>query len=53
MVGLEALLTASVTVTAPSELNTYFKAFDELAALAVYGSAARRLIHESLLTLEG
>ncbi|MEU8799550.1 helix-turn-helix transcriptional regulator [Spirillospora sp. NPDC048819] len=46
------LLTANVTVTAPSELNTYFKAFDELSALAVYGSAARELIDESLRTLE-
>lgn len=47
------LLTANVTVTAPSELNTYFKAFDELSALAVYGAAARGLIDESLNALEG
>ncbi|WP_433144951.1 helix-turn-helix domain-containing protein [Actinomadura nitritigenes] len=47
------LLTASVTVTAPSELNTYFKAFDELAALAVYGSAARDLITQTLRAVEG
>ncbi|HEU5029115.1 MAG TPA: helix-turn-helix transcriptional regulator [Spirillospora sp.] len=46
------LLTANVTVTAPSELNTYFKAFDELSALAVYGSDARELISESLAALE-
>lgn len=46
------LLTANVTVTVPSELNTYFKAFDELSALAVYGQTARDLINESLRALE-
>ncbi|MBT2210472.1 helix-turn-helix transcriptional regulator [Actinomadura sp. NEAU-AAG7] len=45
------LLTANVTVSVPSELNTYFKAFDELSALAVYGSAARELVAASLRAL--
>ncbi|MFC4050225.1 helix-turn-helix domain-containing protein [Actinomadura syzygii] len=46
------LLTANVTVTAPSELVTYFRAFDDLSALAVYGPGARELINDSLRRLE-
>jgi transcriptional regulator with XRE-family HTH domain len=42
------LLTANVTVTAPGELATYFKAFDELSALAVHGAGARELIRQAL-----
>jgi hypothetical protein len=45
------LLTANVTVTSPSELTTYFKAFDELSALAVYGTEARELITNALEAL--
>ncbi|MGH3645700.1 MAG: helix-turn-helix domain-containing protein [Micromonosporaceae bacterium] len=38
------LLTAEVTVTAPSEIAMYAKAFAELAGNAVYGAPARALI---------
>jgi hypothetical protein len=38
------LLTAQVTVTAPSEIVLYARAFDKLSALAVHGDAARELI---------
>ncbi|QFG22795.1 helix-turn-helix transcriptional regulator [Actinomadura sp. WMMB 499] len=47
------LLTANVTVTSPSELTTYFKAFDELSALAVHGAEARKLIARTLDVFEG
>lgn len=42
------LLTASVKVTAPSELALYSKAFEELAQIAVYGAAARELIRATI-----
>ena len=38
------LLSAQVTVTAPSEITLYARAFDKLAELAVYGTRARSLI---------
>ncbi|MCW2890371.1 MAG: family transcriptional regulator [Streptosporangiaceae bacterium] len=38
------LLTAKITVTAPSEIAVYAKAFGELSRLAVHGDAARALI---------
>lgn len=38
------LLSAQVTVTAPSEITLYVKAFEKLAALAVFGQDAARLI---------
>jgi transcriptional regulator with XRE-family HTH domain len=38
------LLSAQVTVTAPSEITLYARAFDKLADLAVYGPQARSLI---------
>jgi transcriptional regulator with XRE-family HTH domain len=38
------LLSAQVTVTAPSEITLYVRAFEKLAALAVYGTQARALI---------
>lgn len=38
------LLSAQVTVTAPSEITLYARAFDKLAELAVYGTQARSLI---------
>jgi hypothetical protein len=38
------LLSAQVTVTAPSEITLYVRAFERLARLAVYGTAARVLI---------
>ncbi len=38
------LLSAQVTVTAPSEITLYVRAFEKLAVLAVHGPAARELI---------
>jgi hypothetical protein len=38
------LLSAQVTVTAPSEVVLYLRAFEKLSALAVYGDEARALI---------
>jgi transcriptional regulator with XRE-family HTH domain len=45
------LLSAQVTVTAPSEITLYVRAFERLAALAVYGGAARALIASALAAL--
>ncbi|TKA08305.1 helix-turn-helix domain-containing protein [Actinacidiphila oryziradicis] len=42
------LLTADVTVRAPSEVATYVKAFTQLQALAVYGAKARALITSAI-----
>lgn len=42
------LLSAQVTVTAPSEVEVYVRAFEELASMAVYGSAARSLITRAI-----
>ncbi|MFE6778249.1 helix-turn-helix domain-containing protein [Streptomyces sp. NPDC057702] len=38
------LVSAEVTVTQPSEIALYLRAFEELRAMAVYGAAARALI---------
>ncbi|MFZ3470632.1 helix-turn-helix domain-containing protein [Streptomyces sp. 4.24] len=46
------LLTARVTVTAPSEVGQYLRAFSEFSKLAVYGSAARALITSAIDALE-
>jgi hypothetical protein len=45
------LLSAQVTVTVPSEIILYVRAFDRLARLAVYGAEARGLIGASLAAL--
>jgi transcriptional regulator with XRE-family HTH domain len=45
------LLSAQVTVTAPSEITLYVRAFEQLAALAVHGDAARTLIASALAAL--
>jgi transcriptional regulator with XRE-family HTH domain len=47
------LLAAQVTITAPSEIKLYAEAFEELAAMAVYGSAARALIAAAVAALDG
>jgi hypothetical protein len=52
MVSVE-LLSAKVTVTQPSEVALYVKAFAELSELAVYGPAARKLIMSAIGALEG
>ncbi|MFJ4674841.1 helix-turn-helix domain-containing protein [Kitasatospora sp. NPDC088783] len=46
------LLTAAVTVTAPTEVEQYVRAFAELASQAVHGAAARALIAEAINALE-
>ncbi|MEV7782120.1 helix-turn-helix transcriptional regulator [Kitasatospora sp. NPDC088351] len=45
------LLTAAVTVTVPSEVAQYVRAWAELASQAVYGAAARSLITAAIDTL--
>jgi hypothetical protein len=45
------LLSAQVTVTAPSEITLYVRAFERLAALAVHGEDARGLIAAALAAL--
>jgi transcriptional regulator with XRE-family HTH domain len=45
------LLSAQVTVTAPSEITLYVRAFEQLARLAVYGAGARSLIDNALAAL--
>jgi transcriptional regulator with XRE-family HTH domain len=45
------LLSAQVTVTAPSEITLYVRAFERLARLAVYGDAARTLITDAAAAL--
>ncbi|WP_328677527.1 helix-turn-helix transcriptional regulator [Streptomyces sp. NBC_00322] len=42
------LLSARVTVTQPSEVALYLKAFEELRRMAVYGQAARALIVKAI-----
>jgi transcriptional regulator with XRE-family HTH domain len=42
------LLSAQVTITTPSEIVLYARAFDKLAGLAVYGDGARALITNAL-----
>jgi transcriptional regulator with XRE-family HTH domain len=46
------LLAAQVTITAPSEIKLYAKAFEDLAAMAVYGPAARALIAAAIAALD-
>ncbi|NEA53558.1 helix-turn-helix domain-containing protein [Streptomyces sp. SID13666] len=45
------LLAAAVTVSAPSDVQLYIKAFSELAETAVYGAKARALITEAIRSL--
>lgn len=45
------LLSAQVTVTAPSEITLYVRAFERLASLAVYGAAALGLIASATAAL--
>ncbi|MFE7393968.1 DUF5753 domain-containing protein [Streptomyces sp. NPDC057582] len=40
-------LTANITVTSPSEVGLYLRAFERLSKMAVYGAAARSLILEA------
>jgi hypothetical protein len=42
------LLSAQVTVTAPSEITLYARAFDRLVGMAVYGPQARALIASAI-----
>ncbi|MFJ4922107.1 Scr1 family TA system antitoxin-like transcriptional regulator [Streptomyces sp. NPDC088725] len=45
------LLTAAVTVTAPSEIQQYVRAFARASELAVYGADARALITSAIEAL--
>ncbi|MFE9432142.1 helix-turn-helix domain-containing protein [Streptomyces sp. NPDC006640] len=45
------LLSAQVRVTQPSEISLYLKAFEELRAMAVYGTEARALIVKAIEAL--
>jgi hypothetical protein len=45
------LLAAHVTVTTPSEITLYVRAFERLARLAVYGDAAQTLIADAITAL--
>ncbi|MBC3844045.1 helix-turn-helix domain-containing protein [Streptacidiphilus sp. 4-A2] len=45
------LLSADVTVSTPSEVDIYVRAFGELAELAVYGAAARELLTRAISSL--
>jgi hypothetical protein len=45
------LLSAQVTVTAPSEVVLYLRAFEKLSALAVYGDEAQALIAAAIAAL--
>lgn len=45
------LLSAQVTVTSPSEITLYVRAYEQLARLAVYGAGARSLIGDALAAL--
>jgi hypothetical protein len=47
------LLSAQVTVTAPSEITLYVRAFEKLAELAVYGTQTRALITSAIDALGG
>ncbi|MET9479901.1 helix-turn-helix transcriptional regulator [Streptomyces sp. NPDC006638] len=42
------LLSARVTVTQPSEISLYLRAFEELRGMAVYGAEARALIVKAI-----
>lgn len=45
------LLSAQVTVTAPSEITLYVRAFEQLGRLAVYGAGARDLVGTAIAAL--
>ena len=45
------LLSAQVTVTVPSEIILYVRAFERLGRLAVYGEAAQELIADAIAAL--
>ncbi|OEJ21331.1 transcriptional regulator [Streptomyces agglomeratus] len=45
------LLSARVTLTQPSEIAMYLKAFEELRSMAVYGASARALIVKAIEAL--
>jgi transcriptional regulator with XRE-family HTH domain len=45
------LLSAQVTVTAPSEITLYVRAFERLRRLAVYGDAARVVVADAIAAL--
>lgn len=45
------LLSAQVTVTAPSEIVLYLRAFEKLAGLTVHGDEARALISAAIIAL--
>ena len=45
------LLTAAITVTTPGEISQYSRAFEEMAALAVYGAEARSLVSAAIESL--
>lgn len=45
------LLSARVTVTQPTEIDLYLKAFDQLRTMAVYGAEARNLIVRAIEAL--
>ncbi|MEU5980147.1 helix-turn-helix transcriptional regulator [Streptomyces sp. NPDC047315] len=47
LVSME-LLSARVTVTQPSEIATYLRAFEDLRTMAVYGAEARALIVKAI-----
>lgn len=44
--------TAELTITQPSEIETYLRMFAEFAGMAVYGRAARALIEQSVASLD-
>ncbi len=46
------LLSAQMTITAPSEIKLYAEAFEQLAGMAVYGAKARALITSALAALD-
>ncbi|MQA01869.1 MAG: helix-turn-helix domain-containing protein [Streptosporangiales bacterium] len=46
------LLSARVTITTPSEIRLYADAFEDLAATAAYGAAARELITAAIVELD-
>ncbi|MFB7913588.1 hypothetical protein [Streptomyces sp. NPDC056061] len=45
------LLTAAITITAPSEVAQYLAAHEAMGAAAVHGSGALRLIAEAFSAL--
>jgi hypothetical protein len=45
------LLSAQVTVTTPSEIVLYARAFEKLSGLAVYGDEARARITDAIRAL--